>query len=94
MVVSLTTGVCLPFVGWELYVLRGGSWQHVILPPHGGLSGHPVVKVGNDLQETLEIRRPSDSLCNPTGGTKSRIWHWNGTRFAPGPWRVKRRVTQ
>ena len=87
MVVSLTTGNCLPFVGWELYALKAGGWQHVPLPPHGGLSGHAPKAVGNDIAETLDVRRPGDTLCNPTGGTKTRIWHWNGTRLAAGPWR-------
>ena len=86
MVVNLTSGVCLPFVGWEVYELKGGSWEHVVLPAHGGLSGHPVVKVGNDIRETLDVRRPGDSLCNPTGGTKTRIWHWNGSRLVPSVW--------
>ncbi len=87
MVVSLTTGNCLPYVGWELYVLKAGAWQHVPLPPHGGLSGHAPRAAGNDIQETLDVRRPGDTLCKPTGGTKTRVWHWNGTRLVAGPWR-------
>ena len=87
MVVSLTTGICLPFVGWELYVRKASGWQHVPLPPHGGLSGHAPKVVGNDIQETLDVRRPGDTLCNPTGGTKTRTWHWNGSRLVAGSWK-------
>lgn len=87
MVVSLTTGNCLPFVGWELYALKTGGWVHVSLPPHGGLSGHAPKAIGNDIEETLDVRRSGDTLCNPTGGTETRIWRWNGTRLAASPWR-------
>jgi hypothetical protein len=87
MVASLTTGTCLPFVGWSVYALRDGAWQPVPLGAHGGLSGEPPVAVGTDIRETLDVRRAGDSLCNPTGGTRTRIWHWDGTRLTAGTWK-------
>ncbi len=87
MVVNLTTGNCLPFVGWDVFALTGGAWQKVPLPAHGGLSGTPVVAAGAGLRETLPIRRSGDPLCNPTGGLQTRIWHWNGTALVPGAWK-------
>ena len=86
MLVNLTTGVCMPFVGWDVFLLQGGAWKRLSLPAHGGLTGSPAVPTGNDIRETIDIRRSSDLLCNPTGGTKTRLWHWNGTTFVPGAW--------
>ena len=87
MVVQLTGGTCLPFLGWQVFVLREGAWRPVPLAPHGGPSGHPVTAVGSDIRETDDARRASDALCNPTGGTRARIWHWNGSRFVASPWK-------
>jgi hypothetical protein len=39
----------------------------------------------------VSIFRPGDARCCPSGGTKARIWHWDGTRLVPGPWK---RVTR
>jgi hypothetical protein len=90
MAVITTTGNCLPFLGWDMFALRGGSWKRLNLPAHGGLTYVPLKAAGNDLRETLPIRRRGDMLCNPTGGTQTRLWHWNGTEFAPGPWSYAR----
>ena len=46
-----------------------------------------ITAAGPDLRETVSIMREGDSHCCPTGGTKARLWHWNGTRFTPGPWK-------
>jgi hypothetical protein len=32
------------------------------------------------------VLRPGDSHCAPTGGTRSRTWHWNGRRFTASRW--------
>ena len=86
MLVNLTTGVCMPFVRWDVFLLRGSVWKQLPLPDHGGLTGIPAVPVKNGIRETINIRRPSDLLCNPTGGTKARVWRWNGSTFVPGAW--------
>lgn len=39
-----------------------------------------------EIKETLNILRPTDPRCVPTGGTKSRLWRWNGSRFVAGAW--------
>lgn len=41
----------------------------------------------SDIRETVSILRPGDQHCCPTGGTRSRIWHWNGTRLTAGAWK-------
>jgi hypothetical protein len=33
------------------------------------------------------VLRPGDAHCFPTGGTRSRTWRWNGTRFTAGAWK-------
>ena len=50
-------------------------------------NGAQVSAAGSDIRETVCILRPGDQHCCPTGGTRSRIWHWNGTRFAASPWK-------
>ena len=36
-------------------------------------------------RETVSIYRDGDPRCCPSGGTKTRVWHWNGSRFVAGP---------
>jgi hypothetical protein len=88
MVLMTTSGVCAPFATWDLYQLSGGSWQRVDLPGHGGYSGVPVAAVGNDLRETILNPSPGQPICLATA-TKSRVWHWDGQAFVPGPWSLK-----
>jgi hypothetical protein len=76
-----------------MFELKGGSWQMLNLPGHGGFTGVPVAAVGNDLRETLPIRQAGDTLCSDNRGTQTRLWHWNGTAFRPGPWSYKRKKT-
>jgi hypothetical protein len=91
MVVEFSNGTCLPILGWEMFELKGGSWRSVNLPTHGGF-GFPLQAVGNDLRESFPIRRPGDGLCDIIDrGTQSRLWHWNGQAFRPGPWSYKRK---
>lgn len=85
MVANLTNGTCLPSFSWNLYVLKGGSWQEVQLGAHGGFTGYPVVAVGNELKETLMVPKPGQPVCLATA-TRSRIWHWNGSSLVPGAW--------
>jgi hypothetical protein len=42
--------------------------------------------VGGDFKTTVSIFRPTDPRCCPSGGTRSRIWHWNGSTFVPSAW--------
>ena len=92
MVVLVTNGTCLPSLDWSLFRRVGTSWQSVPLGPHGGYASVPPRAVGNQIEETGDIHRPGDPLCNPTGGTLTRLWHWNGHRLAAGPWRRTRAV--
>ena len=84
MVVSLASdGASVPFGGWVVFRLAGGTWQLVMQRRDGA----EVSAAGSDIRESLSILRPGDSHCCPTGGTRARLWHWNGTRFVAGPWK-------
>ena len=86
MVAIFARGTCLPNFGWAAFTFTGGEWQ---LVPNGSHTGFVIalVAVGSDLRETVPIWRPRDGPCNPTGGTRARIWHWDGTRLVAGPWK-------
>ena len=76
-------GASAPFGGWAVFRPDGSTWRLVMERTGGG----PITAAGPDLKETQWIMREGDSHCCPTGGTKARLWHWNGTRFAAGPWK-------
>jgi hypothetical protein len=48
-----------------------------VKPNTGG--GEHLTLVGSDIRETDSVFRPTDPSCCPSGGTETRIWHWNGT---------------
>jgi hypothetical protein len=76
-------GASAPFGGWAVFRPVGGSWGLVTVRNGGG----PITAAGSDLKETQGILREGDSHCCPTGGTRARLWHWNGTRFVAGAWK-------
>jgi len=83
MVVSLWGPGNTGFIEWVVLRWDGQAWQFVMKQPFGA----SITAAGSDIRQTLPIYRASDSRCCPTGGTKSRIWHWNGTRFVASPWK-------
>ncbi len=82
MVVSLRIPGCGGSIGWLVFRRHGGpqhgTWQ-VALDRHNGARRSAV---GRRIRETLSILRPTDPHSLPTGGTRSRIWHWTGHGFA------------
>ncbi len=83
MVVMLRGPGNTGFVDWAVFRWAGGTWQFVMKQP----AGASITAAGSDIRQTLPIYRPADSRCCPTGGTKTRLWRWNGTRFTAGPWK-------
>lgn len=67
---------------WAVFRWTGSAWQFLMRQPAGG----SITAAGPDLRQTVSILLPGDPRCCPSGGTKSRIWHWNGSRFVAGPW--------
>ena len=44
-----------------------------------------LTAVGGDIEESQGVYRAGDSRCCPSG-SRSRIWHWNGSRLVAGAW--------
>jgi hypothetical protein len=84
MVVSLSSGGSIPIEGWGVFRWVRGEWQLVLL--RQTYEYMPVVADGSDLRETLPIFRKTDPLCCPSGGSRSRVWHWNGEVLVAGAW--------
>jgi hypothetical protein len=88
MIATFARGTCLPNYGWAAFMFSGGAWQLVPGGPRAGFVA-ALAAVGSDVRETSPVWRKDDGPCNPSGGTRSRIWHWNGTRFTASPWEQK-----
>jgi len=71
---------------WVVFRWADGAWQ--VLMRQG--AGASITAAGSDIRQTISLYLSSDSHCCPTGGTKTRIWHWNGSRFLAGAWLEKR----
>jgi hypothetical protein len=77
MVVSLSTPGCGGSIGWLVFRHRHGAWRVVLRRNNGAR----LSAVGRRIRETLAIPRPGDPHCLPTGGTRSRTWHWTRHGF-------------
>jgi hypothetical protein len=84
MVVSLWGPGNTGFIDWAVFRWTGDAWEFLMKQP----AAASITAAGPDIRQTLPIYRPSDSRCCPTGGTKSRIWHWNGSSFTASPWKL------
>jgi hypothetical protein len=83
MVVSLWGPGNTGYIEFAVFRWDGEAWQFVMKQP----AAASITAAGSDIRQTLPIYRPNDNRCCPTGGTKTRIWHWNGSRFVAGPWK-------
>lgn len=83
MIVSFKAATCGGTFGWAAFRRHRGRWNLVWRYRNGQRS---IAKVGKEIRETVNILRPGDPRCLPTGGTKSRRWSWNGRTFVAGRW--------
>ena len=83
MVVSLRGPGNTGLIAFAVFRWAGGAWQFLMKQP----AAASITAAESDIRQTLPIYRASDRRCCPTGGTKTRIWHWDGTRFTAGPWK-------
>lgn len=83
MVVSLVGPGNAGLAEWAVFRLAGGAWAFLMKQP----AAASITVAGSDIRQTLPIYLPADSRCCPSGGRKTRIWHWNGTRFTASPWK-------
>jgi hypothetical protein len=79
MLVTIGAATCWSPQQWAVFRFTGGAWR-LVADKHGFIVP-PVRASGGNLIVTSPVRRPGDSRCNPTGGTLTKTWHWNGSRF-------------
>jgi hypothetical protein len=88
---AMAASVRIPSCGltgdWLVWRYTGGRWRQVFESGNGVVG---LVAVGNDIKETQNVLRPTDAHCFPTGGTRSQVWHWNGSRFVGGGWKYSK----
>jgi hypothetical protein len=89
MVASVRIPSCGLTGDWLVWRYAGG-WQRVF-ESGNGVTG--LVVVGGGIKETQNVLRPGDPHCFPTGGTRSRVWHWNGSRLVGTVWRYSKPQT-
>jgi hypothetical protein len=85
MAVTIGAPTCWPIQNWAVFRFTAGDWQLVLNTP--AYLVPPLVAVGPDIRETTGVHRTGDSRCFFNGGTRARIWHWDGARLVAGPWK-------
>jgi hypothetical protein len=84
MAVTIQAPTCWGVQHWAVFALSGDAWRLVHEQP--AYLFPPLVRVGNGIRETTAVHRPGDPRCLPSGGKRSRVWRWNGSRLMAGPW--------
>ena len=84
MAVTILAPTCWGVQHWAVFALDGGTWRLVL--EQAAYLHPPLVAVGSGIRETTAVHRAGDPRCFPSGGKRSRIWHWNGSRLVAGPW--------
>jgi Family of unknown function (DUF6636) len=84
MVVTINHGVCEPNFGWVVFRDEGGTWRMLTPPGHVNHVVWPMTAIGGDIRERWEVYRRGDGPCTPSGGTRSRLWHWDGGSLVAG----------
>lgn len=79
MVATIAHGACWGIVGWAVIAYQAGRWR-LISRGDGALFLDPFVAVGDGFRETQRLFRKTDTGCDPTRGTRTRVWHWNAAR--------------
>ena len=84
MAITIAAPTCWGVQRWVVFRLTSGAWQLVL---DKRLFIFNLAAVGSDIRETAPVWRRGDPRCLPTGGKHERVWHWDGTRLVPGPWK-------
>jgi hypothetical protein len=74
---------CIPVQGWAVFLFSGNAWQLVLRRDR---EVAVLAAAGSDIRTTVDVFRSGDSHCVPTGGRRSRLWHWDGKQLGAGPW--------
>jgi hypothetical protein len=91
MGVVLRAQQCAPNRIWTVLGFTGGAWHHVTGPWDRGPRIDGLRKAGDDIREEQPVFRRADDGCVPTGGSRARLWHWDGTRLKAGAFHRARR---
>jgi hypothetical protein len=87
MVASVRIPSCGRTGDWLVFVYEeSGGWK----PVFESHNGADLTVVGTGIKETQYVLRPGDSHCFPTGGTRSRVWRWNSSRFISTGWKYSK----
>src|SRR5215213_5226925 len=89
MAASSAHGVCMPYAGWGVFRYTTGAWKLVPGGYHPVILSPGIARSGNDIIEKRTVRYAGESVCTASG-LKIRVWHWNGSRLAAGPWKLIR----
>jgi hypothetical protein len=81
MIASIAIPGCGISAGWAVFRYAGGTWKLAMNVEHGAF----LDTVGGDIRETIGVLARGDAHCFPSS-VKYHFWHWNGKRFAAGPW--------
>jgi hypothetical protein len=84
MAVTIGAPTCWPVQQWAIFGYVDGAWRLLERVP--AYLVPPLTAVGNDIREVTAVHRSGDARCFPSGGTRARLWHWDGARFVAGPW--------
>ena len=84
MAVTFFFPVCWPVQRWVVFCFDDTDWRPI--RDVGSYLIPPLEAAGSDIRETTAVHQLGDPRCLPSGGTRSRLWHWNGTQLVPGPW--------
>jgi hypothetical protein len=91
MAITIGAPTCWPVQHWAILGFRDGAWRLLETVPAYLIP--PLTAVGNDIREETAVHRAGDARCFPSGGTRARLWHWDGTRFVAGPWEQVKKGT-
>jgi hypothetical protein len=86
MAVTLAIPACGRTGGWVVFRWNGRAWKLLLRRT----TGADLAAVGSTIRETMFVFKSGDTHCSPTGGTRSRLWHWNGRRLVAGAWKRAR----
>ena len=81
---AITVGpapTCWPIQSWAVFRLVGGGWRLVL--DRRELVSPPLVAAGSAIREIVPVHRRGDGRCVPSGGTRTILWRWNGSRLVP-----------
>jgi hypothetical protein len=84
MAVAVAAPTCWGRQRWAVFNFTGGAWQ-LALDQIDWI--FELKAVGADIRERSPVFRAGDPRCLPSGGSHARLWHWDGTRLVPGPWK-------